>query len=94
MKLIPSPRSLEPKFDFVFWLRPLQRAPLWDAPGGWCFQLGGWVGAREQGEEAAKPRYRLHLQRTVTAGRIQTRVSYFQIVTKKACGVRVNKKEV
>ena len=52
VKLIPSPRSLEPEFDFVFWLRPLQRAPLWDAPGGWYFQPGGWVpvsrGRRQQ----------------------------------------------
>ena len=52
------------------------------------------MGAREQGEEVAKPHCHLHLQRTVTAGRIQTRVSYFQTETKKACGVRVNKKEV
>lgn len=53
VKLIPSPRSLEPKFDFVFWLRPSSRLlfgmPLEAGTFSW---VGGWVpvsrGRRQQ----------------------------------------------
>ena len=41
MKLIPSPRSLESKFDFVFWLCPLfSGIPLEAGAFSW---VGGWV---------------------------------------------------